>query len=292
VDPFETELARLEVLSARGEPRDEALLAAGIPALFKRASRQSKPPADLTSRLKKLQAAQVAKEAERHRHRRALIRGGQLRGKALLELLVAQPPDLRELFCEQLLGVAHTPLVAPALPQDLIDYHPSGVDPIVRAVVEAPLEPDDVLVDLGAGLGKVALLASLLSGARATGYELQPELAAAATARAADLGLPQVVFENADVRRADLSAGSVFFMYLPFVGAALEQAMRALHAVAMKKAIVLCALGVDLARFEWLSPRPPPSFWLTVYDSRVPGVRPRALSGPSPLRPFAEALWR
>jgi len=288
---FESEVGRLESLGASPRARDEALLAAGIPALFKRISRQAPAGADvLVRRLEALQAAQVAREDERHRPSRALIRSGGLRGAQLLELLASQPPDQRDLFCEQLLGVAHAPLVAPELAGDLIDYHPSGVDPIVRAVLEVPLTPDDVLVDLGAGLGKVVMLANLLSGAPARGLEVQPELVAAARERAEALALTGVRFEAADVRAADLSGGSVFFLYLPFVGAALERAMRTLYGVASHKAIVLCALGVDLARFEWLVPREPSSFWLSVYDSRVQGVRARPPPVQSSLWKFAQAL--
>ena len=52
--------------------------------------------------------------------------------------------------------------------------------------------------------------------------------------------------------------------------------MRRLHGVAGRHAIVVCALAVDLDRHApWLVARRIDAFWLTVYDSVVPGVAPR-----------------
>ena len=50
----------------------------------------------------------------------------------------------------------------------------------------------------GAGLGKAAMAVHLLTGARARGIELQPELVAAARAQARELGLDGVSFVETD----------------------------------------------------------------------------------------------
>jgi precorrin-6B methylase 2 len=146
----------------------------------------------------------------------------------------------------------------------------------VQALVLAAVQPEDVLIDLGAGLGKVVLLAHLLTGAHAHGIELQPALVERARASAARLGA-DALFSQGDARQADLETGTVFYLYAPFTGQVLAEVLARLFRVASKHAIVVCALGVDLHRTAtWLAPRPSDSFWLTVYDSVVSGVPPRA----------------
>jgi precorrin-6B methylase 2 len=140
-----------------------------------------------------------------------------------------------------------------------------------------PVSAEDVFVDLGAGLGKVAMAVHLLSGARTRGVELQPELVERARTRAADLGLEGVSLEHADARTADLSDATVIFLYLAFTGATLATVMRRLEAVAQRRALVVCALGVDLRAYPWLRARETQDFWLSVYDSQCPGAAPRPL---------------
>lgn len=204
-----------------------------------------------------------------------------LRGDRLLAHLAAMRPQDRDGEVERLLGIAAGPHGRPTLEHDLIGYHASGVASIVRALADAPVSADDVLVDLGAGLGKVALIAHLLTGARAIGVELQPALATYAAERAAAIGAGAVSIVNADVRDASLDAGTVFYLYLPFTGAVLAAVMRKIEAVARRRTIVVCALGMDLDRIPWLEQRPGASFWLTLYESRCPGAAPRPPRSPA-----------
>ncbi len=220
---------------------------------------------------------------------RERIRRGGLRGEELLGWLAERVPAERERAIERLLDVDECPPEPGPLGADLVGYFPSGVAQIVRAVFEAPVTREDLFVDLGAGLGKVAMLAHLLSGARARGVELQGELVARARARADRLGLTEVSFVAADARNAVLDDGSVFFLYVPFTGAVLDTVLQRLRDVASKRDIVVCALGFDLPSSEWLRPRTTDAFWLTIYDGG--GGRPRgALRRPSPLSPDAEAV--
>lgn len=200
-----------------------------------------------------------------------------LRGDRLLEWLVAQSPEERDDAVERLLGIDGGPHGPATLGHDLIGHHPSGLAAIVRALADAPVSADDVVIDLGAGLGKVALLTHLLTGARVIGVELQPALAERARHRAAALGLEAVSFVTADARDADLDEATVFYLYLPFTGAALDAVMRKVEAVARRRTIVVCALGIDLDRHPWLALRPGASFWLSLYESRCPGAAPRPI---------------
>ncbi|HXN30460.1 MAG TPA: class I SAM-dependent methyltransferase [Polyangiaceae bacterium] len=200
-------------------------------------------------------------------------------GSDLLAWLASLPPSGRDAAIEEHFGIA--PSVPPATPpgEHLIGYHPSGVAAIVHALMAVPVSADDVFVDLGSGLGKVVLLAALLTGATARGIELQPALVERARESATRLGV-NARFHVGDVREADLDDGTVFFLYAPFTGPVLAAAMDRLRAVAERRAIVVCALGIDLDRSApWLVRRAIHSFWLAIYDSRVPGVGPRRVTG-------------
>ncbi len=194
----------------------------------------------------------------------------------LLTELVSLPPSRRDAEVERLLGVA-TPGGDDAPPgAELIGYHASGLAPVLRALREAPVTSADVFIDLGSGLGKVALLARLISGARVLGIETQRALLDRAPR------LEGVEFVHADVRGAPLDEGTVFFLYNPFSGGALREVLERLHAVAQHHAIVVCALGIDVEHGteSWLRPRPTDAFWLQLFDSVVPGVPPRVVEPP------------
>jgi hypothetical protein len=199
------------------------------------------------------------------------------------------PPGARDTAAERWLGIAD-PATHASPGENLIGYQPSGVAPIVRALVEVPVLPTDVLVDLGAGLGKVVLLARWLTGVTARGIELQPALVERARACASKLGI-DATFVHADAREATIDDGTVFFLYTPCTGSVLGEIFERLHGVARHHAIVVCALGFDVdRRLDWLAPRPTDAFWLTIYDSVVSGVAPRP-EGPSPLRgPAVDAI--
>jgi SAM-dependent methyltransferase len=181
------------------------------------------------------------------------------------------------------LGIeAPTPSSPPG--EHLIGYHASGVAPIVRMLLDVPILADDVVIDLGAGLGKVALLTSILTGATARGIELEPALVERARKAAERFGLKRVSFVLGDAREADLNDGTIFFLYAPFTGPVLAKVMDRLRDVASRRAIVVCALGIELHReHRWLVRRAIDSFWLTIYDSHDPVVPARVPRPRSPL---------
>jgi SAM-dependent methyltransferase len=213
-----------------------------------------------------------------------------MRAPEIIAWLASLPARERDAAIEEHLGIA-SPLPSSVPPgEHLIGYHASGVAAIVRAIVEVPVAADDVVVDLGAGLGKVVLLAHLLTGARARGIELQPALVARARAAASHLGV-DVAFELGDARTADVDDGTVFFLYAPFTGPVLSRVVERLRAVADRHAIVVCALAVELNRdARWLVPRPIDSFWLSIYDSVVAGTPSRSLRQPPSLGADADAV--
>jgi hypothetical protein len=210
----------------------------------------------------------------RARTARAEIESGALRGTALIERLLSIPFFDRDAWIDEVLGFEIPPPDIPDLPPGSVPYLPSGVEEILAMVLEAPVEPDDELVDLGAGLGRVVILAHLLSGARARGVEIQEHLVSSARARCAELGLVGVTFAHANASEAELD-GSIFFLYAPFNGEMLTRTLRRLEDVALRRPIVVCAVGIELHDVPWLLPRKTASVSLTLYDSQVSGVPDR-----------------
>jgi hypothetical protein len=208
----------------------------------------------------------------------------------LLAWLASLPPSERDAALEDRLGITPPPSAEPPGPH-AVGYHASGVAAVVRMLLEVPLVAGDVLVDLGAGLGKVMLLARLLTGAAAQGVELQPALVLRAREAAARMGLCDVTYVAGDARVADLSDGTVFYLYAPFTGPVLAQVVNRLRSIASRQAIVVCTLGVDLEReAPWLVRRPLDAFWLAIYDSAEPGAAP-CPRGASPISGrLAEAI--
>ncbi len=208
----------------------------------------------------------------------------------LVAWLARHPAAERDDAVERLLGIRDPPVEATRPEGDLIGYAASGIAPIVRAVLDVPITPDDVFMDLGAGLGKVAMAVHLLTGARTRGVERRPELVSRASEMSENLGLKDVTFVEGDAREADISDANVFFLYLPFTGEVLAAVMGRLLAVARRRDIVICSLGLDLRGWEFIAERPTQEFWLSIYDSRIPGAAPRSPRPPRELGPSAERV--
>lgn len=201
------------------------------------------------------------------------IRSGELRGQALFERLRAVPYADRDPWTDAVLGLPELPPDSP-LPRGSVPYLPAPVEDILAMVAEAPLRADDVLVDIGAGLGRVLLLAHLLSGARGHGVEIQPALVAGARRCAEELRLSGVSFAEANAKDASLE-GSVFFMYSPFNGDTLDSVVNKLREVATRRPIVVCAVGLELPAAPWLVRRETTSPALVLYDSSGLGTAGR-----------------
>jgi SAM-dependent methyltransferase len=193
----------------------------------------------------------------------------------LLARLATLSPGERDAAVEECLGIGGLSADSAPPGEHLIGHHASGVAQIVRTLIEVPVVPADVVVDLGAGLGKFVLLARLLTGATVRGVELQPALVERARQGSARLGIDVDLVEG-DARDAHIDDGTVFFLYAPFTGPVLDAVALRLRGVAQKRAIVVAALGVDLkGAAPWLVPRQMDSFWLSIYDSDEPGAPPR-----------------
>jgi hypothetical protein len=140
---------------------------------------------------------------------------------------------------------------------EMVFYQPTPVRHILQMVRASGLSKDDVFVDIGSGLGHVALLASVLAGVRSIGIETEAAYVESAQECAESLHLKQVRFLAEDARAADLSSGSVFYLYSPFTGSILADVLDKLLKESTCRPIKICALGpctCTLAKERWLRP--------------------------------------
>lgn len=79
----------------------------------------------------------------------------------------------------------------------------------------AKVTKDDLLFDLGAGDGKIAIAAARVHGARTVGIEFNPDMAALAKRNAERAGVSdRVTIINGDIFKEDFSKATVISMYL------------------------------------------------------------------------------
>jgi hypothetical protein len=154
---------------------------------------------------------------------------------------------------------------------EMVPYQPTPVRHVLHLIAAAAVAEDDVFVDLGSGLGHVPLLVSMLTGAQSLGVEVQATYVASARKCAQSLRLSRVQFIAEDARNADLSRGTIFYLYSPFKGSILADMLSALRRESMRRPIKICSLGPCTRRVSnetWLKA----SAWsdtgrITVFDS-------------------------
>jgi hypothetical protein len=126
---------------------------------------------------------------------------------------------------------------------EMVFYQPTPVRHILHLIAAAAVAEDDVFVDLGSGLGHVPLLVSMMTGAQSLGVEVQAAYVASARECAQSLRLSGVQFIAQDARDADLSRGTMFYLYSPFKGSILADVLGALRRESMHRSITICSLG-------------------------------------------------
>jgi len=154
---------------------------------------------------------------------------------------------------------------------EMVPYQPTPVRHILHLIAATALAEDDVFVDLGSGLGHVPLLVSMVTGAQSLGIEVQAAYVASARECAQSLHLSRVRFIPQDAREADLSGGSVFYLYSPFKGSILTNVLSALRMESAHRSIKVCSLGPCVRRVAnetWLKARAVRDAGrITVFDS-------------------------
>ncbi len=139
---------------------------------------------------------------------------------------------------------------------EMIHYESTPVSALLELVDRVPLTRADRFVDIGSGLGQVALLVHLLTGVEAIGLEVLPAYVDHARCEAARLGIGRVAFRQGDARSADLCAGTVYFLYSPFRGEMLRAVLGRLRRESCERRLTVCSFGpctTQIAAESWLT---------------------------------------
>jgi hypothetical protein len=92
---------------------------------------------------------------------------------------------------------------------------PSPDDIVDRMLTMAQVGPNDLVIDLGSGDGKIAIAAAKKFGARSMGIEYNPDMVKLSQANAKAAGVAEkATFKNADIFATDFSQATVITMYL------------------------------------------------------------------------------
>lgn len=143
---------------------------------------------------------------------------------------------------------------------EMVFYQPTPARHILDLFDRAALTADDVLMDLGSGLGQVALLAAICTPARSIGVDIEPAYVACARRAASALNLKSVAFIEDDARAIALDDATVYFLYTPFSGEILRTMLERLRCQAERREIRMCTYGPctdTIAAAEWLEPIEP-----------------------------------
>ena len=132
---------------------------------------------------------------------------------------------------------------------------------------------NDVFVDLGSGLGHVPMMVSICTTSRSIGIELQAPYVQRAQQCALGLNLDRVTFIHSDAREADLSGGTIFYLYTPFMGSVLSAVLGRLRNEAAARRIRIACHGPCtpvVACEPWLvATTPPDPHAITVFSPRA-----------------------
>jgi hypothetical protein len=151
--------------------------------------------------------------------------------------------DAFDTFVNDLLRIDLAPVETKEREPDMVFLQPTPARIVLELVERIGITTDDIFYDLGSGLGQVAILVGLLSGAKTKGIEFEPAYCDYARRCAEKLNLSRVEFANVDARDADYSDGTIFFMYTPFGGSMLQEVLEGLWSESQKRTIRICTYG-------------------------------------------------
>ena len=141
------------------------------------------------------------------------------------------------------------------LEPEMVYYQKTPVRIVLELVEKSQYQKGDFFVDLGSGLGQVAILVNLLTGIPCKGIEYEPSFCGYASICAKGLSLSNITFVEIDARKADYSEGTVFFMFTPFRGEMMEKVLKLLKIQSVFRKIKIITYGpctAQVALEDWL----------------------------------------
>jgi hypothetical protein len=125
----------------------------------------------------------------------------------------------------------------------MVFYQPTPARHVFDLIRRVGLAAHDVFVDLGSGLGHVPLLAAICTAAQCIGIEREAAYVDCFRRSAEALHLSRVTCIEQDARAADLSSGTVFYLYTPFTGAVMRSVLDGLRREATGRRIRIATYG-------------------------------------------------
>lgn len=249
---FASRLALIEQLETDVLERVQYLgasLPAGVAALRVKAeavhARLEADNARVLSRLRaRIQTGRYTSRGMQRAFARYLEHAGSAPGYDALDLLVAGLFDAGEPGDERAV-----------LEPDMVAYQPTPARAVLALLERAGINADDIVYDFGSGLGRVVLMVTLLTGARAVGLEFEPAFHEYATRCASDLRLARAQFRRCDVRDAEFGDGTVFFLYTPFRGEMLQRVLARIRDQSRGRRVRVATYGPcsgSVAQAAWL----------------------------------------
>jgi hypothetical protein len=163
--------------------------------------------------------------------------------------------DNLDIFINGLLSGRPMPEATKEPTPEMVFYQKTPVRVVFELTEMAQLQKDDVFIDIGSGLGQVAILVNLISGARARGIEYESAYCDYAKTCTSQLNLPNVEFIDSDALNGNYAEGTVFFLYTPFEGRLLQDMLEILYKESRKRMIRVFTYGPcspQIARQPWL----------------------------------------
>lgn len=149
-----------------------------------------------------------------------------------------------DIFLHRLLGLPDAPASTPTT--EIYGANPfisTTAAMVQRFIGVCKPKKNDIIYDLGCGVGFVTILCALLSDARSRGIEIRPDLAERGIEAIAKNRIPRCEIMVGDVRRAALSDGTIFHLYAPFYGTVLKEVAHMLDRLAAEKPIKIFCHG-------------------------------------------------
>lgn len=239
----------------------------------------SDAPLPLQERAATLRAEFESIDATLYSTLRDQIRAGN--GATALRLFIEDPDeddsdryDYRDELVSGVLQLDAPEAAAVDADPESVFYQPTPARHLFALLRKVPFGENDVLLDLGAGLGHVPLIVTACTPARCLGVEIEPAYVDIAERCAASLRLTRATFRCEDARTTDFSTATIFYFYTPFRGVMLRTVLDRLQREAAARAIRVCSYGPvteTLANVPWLTPtgNVPPSR-LALFRSTTP----------------------
>ena len=182
--------------------------------------------------------------------------------------------DSLDVLLEEVLFPGSTPSESWPREAGMIRYEVTPARVVLELIDNLRFTTQDIFIDIGSGLGLVAMLVNMLTGVRTVGVEYDPAYCSYAQNRAEALNLKDISFIQADARLVDLNAGTIFYLFTPFVNEVFDAVLERLRYTAIRHQIYICSYGTityDLIKLPWLQIRDPAmehDFRLAIFTSK------------------------